>query len=134
MRFATLADDYWQLESAEARHQKYGGKFWIPSEDTRRGLSYGSLAQLLFQLEGENEDGSIEVIVERMWVLITEVQPTYYLGRLVNQPAMVEPEDEFYLHRGSEIPFRPEHVIDIYEWAEEDVADFLRQVELRKWS
>ncbi len=36
-----------------------------------------------------------------------------YLGMLDNQPGSIEAADDAYLVRGAEIPFGPEHVIDI---------------------
>jgi hypothetical protein len=134
MRFATFEEDAWELESGEARQVAYGEKFWLPPVERRNSLVPGQLAKLLFQVQSQDEAGTIEVFVERMWVLVTRVLSGGYVGLLANQPSFVEEGEDVYLHRGAEIPFRPEHVVDIHSWSEADVQDFLSSVTLRKWS
>ena len=133
MRFAAMNVDYWELESAEDRRAKYGDRFWLPDVVVREGLRPGQLAKLLFMIEGMNEEGGIEVQVERMWVLVTRCGDGFYVGRLVNQPACLEPAPTVYLSLGCEVPFRVEHVIDVHEWAEKDVQDFLANAPFRAW-
>ena len=48
-----------------------------------------------------------------MWVLVAERLGGGYIGILDSQPASVERSDNVYLCFGAEIPFFPEHVIDI---------------------
>jgi hypothetical protein len=135
MRFANLKVDYWELESGEARQAQYGDKFWIPDESIRRHLRVGQLAKLLFQIEAwDEETDTAEVGVERMWVLVTHIGPGYYVGRLVNQPGCASPDDDVYLGIGAEIPFRSEHVIDVHEWPEEEVSDFMANAPFKPWS
>jgi hypothetical protein len=50
---------------------------------------------------------------ERMWVVVTGVLEGGYVGLLDNEPACINPDGDHYLVRGAEIPFRPEHVIDV---------------------
>ena len=134
MRFASLKLDFWELESGEARQAKYGEKFWLPDIELRCGLKVGQLVRLLFAIEAcDEESGEIEVGVERMWVLVSSVGSDFYLGRLINQPAGVEPADDVYLSLGCEVPFRAEHVIDIHEWPEVDVNDFLKNAPYKSW-
>jgi hypothetical protein len=122
LRFATIDRHFWELESGEERQAKSGGKFWLPPLEHRSALRAGQLAKLLFLIEGETEEGTLEVQVERMWVLVTRILGEAYVSRLINQPASMEPSDKTYLILGAEVPFKPEHVIDIHEWAQEDVS------------
>lgn len=72
-----------------------------------------------------------EGFVERMWVAVTEVHDNgRYLGMLRNQPFTYDPNDEaVYLRWGAEVPFDPEHVIDIEDTpAEPDtLTEFTRR-------
>jgi hypothetical protein len=114
MRSPSLDIDFWELESAEARHEAAPHSFHIPPRPTREGLRPGQHAKLLFMLEGYEDDGSVGVQVERMWVTVAEVfKDGTYIGILENQPASYEPGSDLYLVRGAEVPFRPEHVIQI---------------------
>lgn len=133
MRFATLETDSWELESGEERHAKSPKQFWLPAKEARSSLRAGQLAKLLFLIEAIDENGNAEHGVERMWVLVTEVHSQYLLGRLVNQPVTIAEDADVYLSLGSEIPFRSEHVIDIHEWAREDVEDFLANAPFKPW-
>ena len=120
MRRATLEEHYWQLESAEARHASHPQTFSIPSRSEREQLQRGQAAKLLFDLEGDI-DGRTERITERMWVIVSERVGDGYVGILDNQPDSLEPGANVYLTEGAEIPFWPEHVIEIAdppaEWA-----------------
>lgn len=48
-----------------------------------------------------------------MWVIVSERVGDGYIGILDNKPASVDESQHFYLCRGAEVPFLPEHVIDI---------------------
>jgi hypothetical protein len=109
----SLYVDHWDLESAEGRHAEAPESFWIPSRPEREQLQPGQAAKLLFRIESGKPDGPVELGVERMWVYITERVDGMYLGMLDNQPGSIEAADDVYLVRGAEIPFGPEHVIDI---------------------
>ena len=109
-RLATLEKDGWALESGEERHALYGEKFWIPTRAEREDLRPGQAVRLLFQLEAVDDDGKVEVGVERMWAIVLEKAGEIYCAVLDNQPAGVEPG---YLDEGTEFLFRAEHVIDI---------------------
>ncbi len=133
MRFATIERDSWELESGEERQAKSPEPFHLPAKEARCGLRAGQLAKLLFLIEASDEEGVAEQGVERMWVLVTHVQPEFLLGRLANQPASIEAGDDTFLSLGAEIPFLPEHVIDIHEWAQQDVDDFLAHAPFKPW-
>jgi hypothetical protein len=110
-RLATLEQDYWELESGEARHAEAPKTFWIPPRKERESLEVGTGVKLLFIIETEDESG-IERCVERMWVIIKRRLPGIYIGVLDSEPATFEPEPEF-LAKGAEIVFKTEHIIDI---------------------
>jgi len=132
MRRATIDDHYWQLESGEARHLEYGDAFWIPDDGQRRQLKRGQAAKLLFQIEAERPHG-VEITVERMWVIVAERVDEGYIGILDNQPASLEPGSHVYLTEGAEIPFWPEHVIDLDEPPAEWIEHRLGQPPTRTW-
>ena len=113
VRLADLDTDFWTLRSGETAHEQHPDPFWIPSIEERRGLRRGDAAKLIFDIEGFNPDGSVAVEGERMWVIVSEVVGTLFVGILDNQPACLDPESNAYLKFGVEVPFAPEHVIDI---------------------
>jgi hypothetical protein len=112
MRQPTIETDYWELRSAEASHAKYGDEFWIPPLEVRQTVKRGQAARLIFDIEVYNE-GELEVVGERMWVIVKEKIGDTYIGVLDNQPACSDFEDDVYLCLGAEVPFMAEHIIDI---------------------
>ena len=125
MRRANFDEHYWQLESGEARASAYPETFLIPERAAREHLSRGQAAKLLFQIEGDN-DGKVERVVERMWVIVAECVGDGYIGILDQQPDSLAQAPNVYLAEGAEIPFWPEHVIEIAqppaEWVEHRFA------------
>lgn len=113
MRFPKIDIDHWTLISAEERYRAAPDTFWIPPLDQRRGLQPGDAAKLIFEIESQDEDGKISRECERMWVVVSEVRPLYFIGRLTNTPVGVDENSSFYLNLDVEVPFLPEHVIDI---------------------
>jgi len=112
MRLPSIETDYWELRSAEAAHAKYGDEFWLPPLEERQNLKRGQAARLIFDIEINNE-GTIEIQGERMYVIVSEKIGDTYIGILDNQPACSDFEDNVYLRLGVEVPFLAEHVIDI---------------------
>jgi hypothetical protein len=110
-RLAELAVDGWELESGEARQSENPEKFWIPERALRDSLRVGQLVQLLFQIQGQDDDGNAEVNVERMWVEVDGRIGGLYVGTLRNQPATIEAGQG--LDFKSRVAFRSEHIIDI---------------------
>lgn len=133
MRMATFADDYWQLRSGEELHRQQPDTFWIPPLADRQSLQRGQAARLIFDIEGEEEDGSVGVQGERMWVIVSERVGDTYIGILDSQPASLDPADGVYLRFGAEVPFRAENVIDIAQPPAEYVEWQLRQPPERVW-
>ena len=133
MRLATRARDFWELRSGEEAHAKNPVKFWIPALEKRQSLGRGQAAKLIFDIEGHEEDGSVSVQGERMWVIVAERIGNLYIGILDDQPSCLEPADKVYLGMGVEVPFGPEHVIDIQDPPEEYVEWQLGQAPERRW-
>jgi hypothetical protein len=112
MRQPTIETDYWELRSVEKLHAKYGDSFWIPPLEKRHNINRGQAARLIFDIEVDDE-GELDVVGERMWVIVKEKIGNVYIGILDNQPACSNFEDDVYLCLGAEVPFLAEHVIDI---------------------
>jgi hypothetical protein len=133
MRLASFERDYWQLRSAEESHRQHPDTFWIPPLEQRQSLQRGQSARLVFEIEGEEEDGTVVVQGERMWVIVAEKIGDTYIGILDNQPACLERCDDVYLRFGAEVPFRAENVIDIGQPRPEYVEWQLGQPPDRVW-
>jgi hypothetical protein len=112
MRLATLDRDRWQLLSGEQAHHRNPLSFALPDRDERTNLQRGQAARLIFEIEVEGNHGEVELLAERMWVLVAEQIDEFYIGMLDNDPT-VELAEDVYLCRGAEVPFAPEHVIEI---------------------
>lgn len=113
MRLPKLDVDCWALVSGEERHRSAPDSFQIPLLEERRALQLGDAAKLIFEIESEDEFGEISRDYERMWVVVSEVKPLYFIGRLANMPVGCNEHSNFYLIEDVEVPFLPEHVIDI---------------------
>jgi hypothetical protein len=130
---ASFERDDWQLRSGEESHRQHPGTFWIPPLEQRENLKRGQAVRLIFEIEGEEEDGSLLVQGERMWVIVAEKVGDTYIGILDNQPSCLERSDGVYLRFGAEVPFRAEHVIDIKQPPPEYVQWQLGQPPDRFW-
>jgi hypothetical protein len=130
LRLPSLAEDFWELQSGENRHREHPERFEIPPVADRTNLERGRLAKLIFNVEVQTEAGAIEHLVERMWVLVTERVGSQYIGVLANRPQL---SAGFYLALGAEVPFGPEHVIDIDEPPDEWVRENLDEPPTRRW-
>ena len=115
MRLATFERDFWQLRSGEASHRDHPKTFALPPLEQRQSLRRGQAAKLIFDIETEDESGKTVLTGERMWVIVAERIGEMFIGILDNQPTCVTPDDTSYLRFGVEIPFAPEHVIEIAE-------------------
>ena len=89
----------WRLDNAEELAAAAPRSFFIPPPEIRHGLVPGDEVKLIFRLE--REDG--ETSVERMWVRVVETDP--YAGVLDNDPHL-----EGVIEAGARVPFGPEHV------------------------
>ena len=133
MRQATFEHDFWQLRSGEELHRQDPDAFRLPPLADRRNLNRGQAVKLIFDIEGEEEDGSVAVQGERMWVIVAERVGDAYIGILDNQPAYLDPVDGVYLRFGAEVPFRAENVIDIAQPPAEYVEWQLGRPPERVW-
>lgn len=68
-----------------------------------------------------------------MWVIVSEKIGDIYIGILDNQPMCIDPDDDFYLGFGAEVPFAAEHVIDIDNPPQDYAEQVLSQVPERQW-
>ena len=133
MRLPTIQRDFWTLRSGEAEHRAHPETFWIPPIEQRLDLQRGHAARLIFDIESQDDDGNVVVTGERMWVIVAERVGDQYIGILDNKPASFEPSDRAYLCFGAEIPFGPEHVIDIATPPPDYVEWQLGQTPERHW-
>jgi len=113
MRLPNIAQDNWMLRSGEASHAANPETFEIPPAIQRHNLKRGQAAKLMFEIESEDEDGTLDITCERMWVIVTEMVGDTYIGILDSQPISIEHGEDVYLCFGAEVPFKAEHVIEI---------------------
>ncbi len=128
MREPSWEIDGWELDNGEELHRAYPDTFWIPEREHREALYPGDYAKLVFRIA--LADDADPVSVERMWVIVRERTPWGYFGQLRNEPDAIEENDELWLD--TELPFRPEHIIDI-QYADEESVDLARQPPRRPW-
>ncbi len=67
-----------------------------------------------------------------MWVIVADQIGDAYIGILDAQPSF-DPSEDVYLRFGAEIPFRPEHVIEIAQPPRKYVEWQLGQPPERVW-
>ena len=134
MQLANFEEDYWQLRNGEESHQKNPETFWIPDLEARKSLKVGDAAKVILEIECENDEGEIIAEGERGYVIVSEIIGNQYIGILDFQPACIEKDqDDIYLCFGAEIPFSPEHVIDIDRPPEDYIEWQLGQKPERTW-
>lgn len=95
------------LDSGVERHQEAPDSFEIPAASEREALKPGQLVKLMFRIDVDGE-----VHVERMWVVVEEVRPEFYVGVLDNDPYCTAD-----IRSGQKVQFHADHVIQI--WREE---------------
>jgi hypothetical protein len=134
MRLPTISLDFWHLVSGEERHQAAPSTFEIPSLAERSSLTPGQGAKLIFEIEAEEEDGTVSTSTERMWVIVSRRADDYYIGVLDSEPVTVPNDGEFYLCRGAKIPFQPVHVIAVSNPPEEYAEKVLSSPPVKRWA
>jgi len=115
MRLAEMSRDFWELRSGEESARKHPDKFHLPSLELRKSLKRGQAAKLIFEIESQDDAGTRIQQGERMWVVVRE-----QVG-------------EVYICFGAEIPFLPEHVIEIASPPADYVEWQLGQKPERTW-
>jgi len=108
--FPTIERDGWTLLSGEERHAISPETFSIPDRSERESLSPGDGAQLLFDIETKEGGRVVDRGVDRMWVIVRRRTGDVYSGVLDSDPGQAE---GLSLRPGTEVNFRPEHVIAI---------------------
>jgi hypothetical protein len=134
MRLASFEKDFWELKNGEDSHAESPATFWLPELEKRKNLKRGDAAKLMFAIECESEDGSILIQTERMYVIVSEICASQYIGILDHQPVCVEKGNQsVYLCFGAEIAFSAEHVIDIVRPPQDYIEWQLGQPPDRVW-
>lgn len=133
MRLASREIDFWELRSGEVAHAANPESFWIPSLEHRQNLKRGQAVRLIFDIESIDENDEVVIQGERMWLIVAEKTGDFYIGILDSQPASFKQTAIDYLCFGAEIPFLPEHVIDIADPPQEYAEWQLSQPPERKW-
>lgn len=90
-----------KLDNARQRHAEHPDTFEIPDATESEHLLVGQYAKLIFQEAGHGE---------RMWVRVTEVTASGYIGELDNDPALVSS-----VRCGEPVVFGAEHVISVMD-------------------
>lgn len=93
----------WILENAEARSKIYSS-FKIPSQDTRESLKKKYWAKLIFTAVAQPAS-------ERLWVEVTQVLKSGYVGVLRTAPVTSPLKD--FLFPGEEVYFPPECICGV---------------------
>jgi len=79
----TIPPTKWSLVDAQEMAKKHPETFKIPSTKDIKALKVGSTVKLIFDIDGDSAGG------ERMWVVITKIAPSEYVGELDNDPAVI---------------------------------------------
>ena len=88
--------------------------------------------KLVFDQEGVEEDGTVSVQGERMFVLVSHPAGDGWMGLLTSTPQLLEPS-EVYLCAAAEVYFAPEHVIEIEQPPEAFVQIMFSEPPVRLW-
>jgi hypothetical protein len=91
------------LDNAAEMHRAAPATFYLPPLKDRETLRPGDLVKLVFRIEFAEE-----AHVERMWVIVTEAKPEFYIGVLDNDPYCTEE-----IRSGMRVEFHADHVIQI---------------------
>jgi|ERR1019366_4074421 hypothetical protein len=134
MQLPTLANDFWSLVSGEERNRAAPATFEIPALAERNSLAPGQGAKLIFEIEAEEKDGTVSTSTERMWVIVSSRVGGGYIGILDSEPVTIPNDGEFYLCRGAEIPFLPEHIVALSSPPPEYSAERLASPPVKRWS
>jgi hypothetical protein len=108
--FATIDRDGWTLRSGEERQARHPETFRLPDRRERDSLRPGDAAQLLFEIETKEAGRVVDRGVDRLWVIVKARTERGYRGVLDSDPGRA---DALSLRPGTEVHFRPEHVIAI---------------------
>ncbi len=87
--------------------------FSLPPRALRENLRRGQQVKVIFDFEGVEEHGTVSLQGERMHLVVAEKVGDRYIGLLLDQPQLFEPEDYPYLRPAVEVPFEAQHVIEV---------------------
>ncbi|RSD28984.1 immunity protein Imm33 domain-containing protein [Mesobacillus subterraneus] len=106
----------WYLDNVYELNKESPYTFYLPSTEVLDQLEVGDSVKLIFTTEEADHDGFRG---ERMWVEITHINGTEFVGKLENEPHRLQ------LKRGDEIPFKIENICDTeYEDPQSSDWDF----------
>lgn len=124
MYLPTLNCDLWQLllpEDCTADFMMTGtprmerSTAAIPYATDQKTLKRGEGVLLIFQIQPTPDEMApgMQGRIQRMWVAVSERCGEYYVGILNTHPSGSYANRDFYLSPGAEIPFLPQHIVDI---------------------
>lgn len=113
----------YKILNGEKLNQEYPESFYIPPRPVRENIPIGTIVKLIFDAQAEED------CVERMWVTVTDKLQDHYVGQLSSSPSPYKK-----LQYGAEIIFRPEHIINIWEYSTDpkDLSAMLMSLEKQK--
>ncbi len=91
------------LDSAVESNRRAPATFQIDPQSERESLRPGDLVKLMFRISDHDDEW-----VERMWVIVEDVRPEYYVGVLDNYSLFSED-----IISGLKVQFHSDHVTDI---------------------
>jgi tetratricopeptide (TPR) repeat protein len=126
MRLPNLNYDLWQLLTMEDCISRIDAVMpgtstlqrspaAIPYAAGLQILQRGEAAKLIFEISPtcEEIESGMPYRTKQMWVAIAERRENYYIGILNEHPHPNYVNCDFYLRPGAEIPFLPQHIIDV---------------------
>ena len=86
-----------------------------PYASDRKALKRGEGVLLIVQIQPTPDEMApgMQGRIQRMWVAVSERCGDYYIGILNTHPSGSYASRDFYLSPGAEIPFLPQHIVDI---------------------
>jgi len=94
----------WELVNAQKLAEEYPYTFYKPSPTVISLLKPGNEVKLIFKFESEDPEAPS---AERMWIELSELSGSEYIGSLDNDPAYIKD-----LKHGDQITFEAKHIID----------------------
>jgi tetratricopeptide (TPR) repeat protein len=127
MRLPNLNYDLWQLIISEDCAVSTADYVMSGTQNLQRSpaaipyatdlqiLQRGEAAKLIFEISPtcEEIESGMPYRTQQLWVAIAERRGDYYIGILNEHPHPNYVNCDFYLRPGAEIPFLPQHIIDV---------------------
>lgn len=108
LRLAALESDFWQLRDGEQSAQQHPDTFDMPPRQLRDDLRRLDLVQLIFDIEGEDEDGAVAASVCGCW---------WPSGSAATTSASLQASQHWSIHPATSTcdaaAFAPEHAVRV---------------------